>query len=214
MSLQELHIIFIFIFIFQIIYGQLLNANLKRSNCLQHLRPNPHGRKLAWTAVSWMNSIGSLEPMLFSQFIAVHASFLPCVLGLRTFHHYVHESWGSLPIIFLLYSYVIYDLGKPNHTLVSCWMRKPLPPRNHCTCWFSPTYDLLGPLHTRAKSCDHEIVRAKRLCPKAVSTHLQNPCSVVTDPKCSVKSYVTGPSTNCYFIEFKFTHVLTHDKIE
>ena len=33
----------------------------------------------------------------------------------------------------------------------------------------------LGPLHTQAKSRDHEIVRKpKRKCPKAVPTHLQN----------------------------------------
>jgi hypothetical protein len=32
--------------------------------------------------------------------------------------------------------------------------------------------------------------------------------------KCSVKSYVTGPSTKCYFNEFLFMHVLTHDQIE
>ena len=29
-------------------------------------------------------------------------------------------------------------LGKPTHTLVPCWMPKPLPPRNQCTGWFAP----------------------------------------------------------------------------
>jgi hypothetical protein len=29
-----------------------------------------------------------------------------------------------------------------------------------------------------------------------------------------VKSYVPGPSTKCYFNEFPFMQVLTHDKIE
>ena len=29
------------------------------------------------------------------------------------------------------------DLGKPTHTLVPCWMPKPLPPRNQCTGWFA-----------------------------------------------------------------------------
>ena len=28
-------------------------------------------------------------------------------------------------------------LGEPNHTLVPCWMPKPLPPRNQCTGWFT-----------------------------------------------------------------------------
>jgi hypothetical protein len=32
--------------------------------------------------------------------------------------------------------------------------------------------------------------------------------------KCSAKPCVTGPSTKCYFIEFLFMRVLTHDKIE
>ena len=26
-------------------------------------------------------------------------------------------------------------MGKPTHTLVPCWMPKPLPPRNQCTGW-------------------------------------------------------------------------------
>ena len=29
------------------------------------------------------------------------------------------------------------DLGEPTHTLVSCRMPKPLPPRNHCTSCFA-----------------------------------------------------------------------------
>ena len=32
--------------------------------------------------------------------------------------------------------------------------------------------------------------------------------------KCSVKPYATGPSTKCYFNEFIFKHVLTHDKMK
>jgi hypothetical protein len=39
-------------------------------------------------------------------------------------------------------------------------------------------------------------------------------CSVVTPFNCSVKSYVIGPSTKCYFNEFLFVWVLMHDKIE
>ena len=31
------------------------------------------------------------------------------------------------------------DLGEPTHTLVPCWMPKPLPPRHQCTGWFAPT---------------------------------------------------------------------------
>jgi hypothetical protein len=54
----------------------------------------------------------------------------------------------------------------------------------------------------------------KRKCLKAVPTHFQNHVGMVTDPKCSVKSYVTGLSIKCYFHEFLFMRVLTHDQIE
>ena len=30
------------------------------------------------------------------------------------------------------------ELGEPIHTLVPCWMPKPLPPRNKCTGCFAP----------------------------------------------------------------------------
>ena len=54
----------------------------------------------------------------------------------------------------------------------------------------------------------------KRKCPKAVPTHLQHHVVWSRTLKCSVKSYVTGPSTKCYFNEFLFMRVFTHDKIE
>ena len=75
---------------------------------------------------------------------------------------------------------------------------------------------LLGPLHTRAKSHDLEIVRAQKKV--SVQGYPKTPpksySSVVTTLKCHVKSYVTGPSTKCYFNECVFMQVLTHDKIE
>ena len=76
----------------------------------------------------------------------------------------------------------------------------------------------LGPLHTRAnKSRDqHEIVRAhKKVYKERPPSHnnLQNHIVWSRALKCSVKSYVTGPSTKCYFNEYLFTHDLTHDKI-
>ena len=33
--------------------------------------------------------------------------------------------------------YRLGDLGEPIHTLLPCWMPKPLPPRNQCTSWFT-----------------------------------------------------------------------------
>ena len=44
----------------------------------------------------------------------------------------------------------------------------------------------------------------KRKCPNGVSTHLQNHVVWSRTLKCSVKSYVTGTSTKCYFNEWLF----------
>ena len=70
----------------------------------------------------------------------------------------------------------------------------------------------LGSLPTQAKSCDHEIFRAHKKCPKVVIRRPQNHVVWSRILKCSVKPYVTGPSTKCYFDEILFMWVLTHDK--
>ena len=44
----------------------------------------------------------------------------------------------------------------------------------------------------------------KRKCPKAIPTHLQNHVLWSRTLECSVKSYVTGPSTKCHFKEILF----------
>ena len=51
----------------------------------------------------------------------------------------------------------------------------------------------------------------KRKWSKTIPTHLQNHVVWSRTLKCSVKSYLTGPSTRCYFNEFLFMRVLTHD---
>ena len=59
---------------------------------------------------------------------------------------------------------------------------------------------------TRAKSCDHEIVRVQKKVSKG---------GPKTPPKsCSVKSYVTRPSTKCHFNGCLFMRIINHDKIE
>jgi hypothetical protein len=73
-------------------------------------------------------------------------------------------------------------------------------------------YNTREPMRARAESRDHVIVRArkerkKEKCPKAVLTHLQNRVVWTRALKCSVKPYVTGPSTECYFIEFMFVQI-------
>ena len=54
----------------------------------------------------------------------------------------------------------------------------------------------------------------KRKCPKVVPAHIQNHLAWSRLLKCSVKSYVSMPSTKCYFNGFLLMWVLTHDKIE
>jgi hypothetical protein len=41
----------------------------------------------------------------------------------------------------------------------------------------------LGSFHTWAKSCDHELVRARKRCPKTIYKHFSKWCSVVTCPR-------------------------------
>jgi hypothetical protein len=53
----------------------------------------------------------------------------------------------------------------------------------------------------------------KRKCPKAIPRHLQNHVERSRILKCSVKPYVTRPSTKCYFNEFLSIRILTHDRI-
>ena len=74
-----------------------------------------------------------------------------------------------------------------------------------------------GPLHTRAKSRDRGICESpkEKSVQNAVPIHVQNHHVVWSRMfKCSVKSYVTGPSTKCYFDVLLFMRVLTHDQIE
>ena len=52
----------------------------------------------------------------------------------------------------------------------------------------------------------------KRKYPKAAPRHLQNLVVWSRIVKCSVKSYVTGPLTKCWFNEFLNMRVLTYDK--
>ena len=68
---------------------------------------------------------------------------------------------------------------------------------------------LKGHFTHKPRAVTMKLWEPKRKCPKAVPTHLQNHVVWSQTLKCSVKPYVTGPSTNCYFNEFPF---LTHFK--
>jgi hypothetical protein len=67
--------------------------------------------------------------------------------------------------------------------------------------------------HTSQEPWPWNCESPKEKCSKAVPTHLQNHVVVWSRIlECSLKLYVTGPSTKCYFNEFLFTQVLTHVK--
>ena len=72
------------------------------------------------------------------------------------------------------------DFGEPTHTLVPCWMPKPLPPRNQCTGWFAPA------LHT-----------PKTLPPGHPSQCMDNKSRVTNTPHWSrpmwTRSWEVGP---------------------
>ena len=73
-------------------------------------------------------------------------------------------------------AYGVEDLGESTHTLVTCWIPKPLPPRNQCTGCFAPAWSgaCQVPFHLRRHwnlcrhwhfliGCIHEI---RELIPK------------------------------------------------
>ena len=72
----------------------------------------------------------------------------------------------------------------------------------------------LGQFTHEPRAMTVKLWEPKRKCPKAVPRHLHNYVVWSRILKCSVKSYVTGLSTICYFNEFLFMRVLTHDKIK
>ena len=72
----------------------------------------------------------------------------------------------------------------------------------------------LGPFTHEPRVVAMKFWEPKRNCLEAVPTHLQNHVVWSRSLKCSVKPYVTGPSTKCFFNEFLFMRVLVHDKIE
>ena len=72
----------------------------------------------------------------------------------------------------------------------------------------------LGSLHTRAKSCDHEIVRAQKKVSKDRPKTPPKSCSVVMDYQVYCEVIRDQASTKCYFNEFFSYGVLTHSIIE
>ena len=78
--------------------------------------------------------------------------------------------------------------------------------RGHGRCWDKSKLSsetILGPLHTRIKSRDREIVRAqKKSVQRSSPTHLQNHVVWSRTLKCSVKPYMMGPQPNVVSMNF------------
>ena len=68
---------------------------------------------------------------------------------------------------------------------------------------------LLWPLHTRAKSRDHEIVRAQKKVSKGRPNTPPKSCSVLKDARVSCEVICYRPSTESYFNEISI-HVGLH----
>jgi hypothetical protein len=101
--------------------------------------------------------------------------------------------------------------GTPNHV----WIFYIIPRTENWECWRIPIN--LGPLHVRAKSHDHDIVRAqKKRCPKVVPRHLQNHVAWSRILKCSVKSMWPGPqpiAISMNFYSCGFSHMIKYNWI-
>ena len=80
---------------------------------------------------------------------------------------------------------------------------------NAMSCWTR----LKGHFTHEPRAMTMKLWEPKRKCPKAVPRHLQNHVVWSRTLKCSVMSYVIGPSIKCYFNDFLFMWVLVHDKI-
>ena len=78
--------------------------------------------------------------------------------------------------------------------------------------WIQKCLGIKGHFTHEPRAVTIKLWEPKRKCPKAVPPLLQHHVVWSQIFKCSVKSYVTRPSTKCYFKEFLFMQVLTHDK--
>ena len=74
--------------------------------------------------------------------------------------------------------------------------------------------DSKGHFTHKPRTMTMKLRELKGECPKAIPR--RPPSHVVWSRtlKCSVKSYVTGPLVKCYFNEFLFMQVFTHNKIQ
>ena len=71
-----------------------------------------------------------------------------------------------------------------------------------------------GPLYAIAKCHDQEIVRALETHPNVY--HGESKLNLVWSPTfmCSVKTYATGVSTECYFVTILFMWALLPNKLQ
>ena len=128
-----------------------------------------HALSLVWKVALRYHIATTMESIIF-WFLRVcivaiaKQSMLVIYLCIYLFLHNACATKPSTLMIYALFTqeYIIYpiyfftilnegkleltkgNLGKPTHTLLACWMPKPLPPRNQCTGWFAPTREGRG----------------------------------------------------------------------
>ena len=89
-------------------------------------------------------------------------------------------------------------IGSGGHTILEAW-------RHHFP---SNTLKHKGHFTHEPRAVTMKLWEPNRKCPKAVPTHLHNHVVLSRALKCSVKPFVTGRSTKCYFNEFLFIRSL------
>ena len=73
-------------------------------------------------------------------------------------------------------------------------------------------YENQGHFTQEPRAMTKRLWEPKKKCPKAVPTHLQNHVMWSRTLKYSAKSYVTKPSTKCYFCSYGSSHMIKENK--
>ena len=94
------------------------------------------------TSLDWMYSMPTIGPVVAPW----QGEESPLAGRSSSLFRNLLQSWRSFPPSHIHLTGCTtcsrWDLGEPTHTLVPCWMSKPLPSRNRCTGWFAPTLTL------------------------------------------------------------------------
>ena len=119
---------------------------------------------------------------------------------------YLLIKWRNNDMYYFVYGVALKESCKPLDTTLPWESTTPLVYRRYTSSIDGITW-FVGGLGPWAKSRDHGIIRAQKKVSNTVLRHLHIHVVWLRSLKCSVKSYVTAPSTEYYFNEFLFMHV-------